>query len=44
MLADWHLPHFSERWTTAAEAQRDAVELIDCGVLGAVEAQGVLAT
>lgn len=47
LLADWHLPRFSERWTSAAEAQRDAVEyavkLIDRGVLGAVEAQGALA-
>ncbi|CAN0626717.1 conserved protein of unknown function [Burkholderia multivorans] len=48
VLADWHLPRFSERWTSAAEAQRDAVEyavkLIDRGVLGAVEAQGAFAT
>lgn len=48
VLADWHLPRFSERWAIAAEAQRDAVEyavkLIDLGVLGAVEAQGALAT
>ncbi|OAJ56458.1 hypothetical protein A6V36_33355 [Paraburkholderia ginsengiterrae] len=48
LLADWHLPRFSERWTSAAEAQRDAVEyavkLIDRGVLGAIEAQGALAT
>ena len=47
LLADLHLPRFSERWTSAAEAQRDAVEyavkLIDRGVLGAVEAQGALA-
>ncbi|AXL48583.1 hypothetical protein DSC91_003316 [Paraburkholderia caffeinilytica] len=48
VLADWHLPRFSERWTSAAEAQRDAVEyavkLIDRGVPGAIEAQGALAT
>lgn len=48
VLADWHLPRFSERWGTAAEAQRDAfeyaVKLIDRGVLGVVEAQGALAT
>ena len=48
VLADWHLPRFSERWTSAAEAQRDAVEyavkLIGRGVLGAVEAQGAFAT
>ncbi|GJH05926.1 DUF6566 family protein [Paraburkholderia terrae] len=48
LLADWHLPRFSERWASTAEAQRDAVEyavkLIDRGVLGAVEAQGALAT
>ncbi|UXU85405.1 DUF6566 family protein [Burkholderia sp. S-53] len=47
VLADWHLPRFSERWGTAAEAQRDALEyavkLIDRGVPGAVEAQGALA-
>ncbi|RQR51418.1 hypothetical protein DIE19_29325 [Burkholderia sp. Bp9126] len=48
VLADWHLPRFGERWTSVAEAQRDAVEyavkLIDRGVLGAVEARGTLAT
>jgi hypothetical protein len=48
VLADWHLPRFSEHWASAAEAQRDAVEyavkLIDRGVLGAVEPQGALAT
>ncbi|WP_232454243.1 DUF6566 family protein [Burkholderia ubonensis] len=48
VLADWHLPRFGERWTSAAEAQRNAVEyavkLIDRGVLGAVDAQGTLAT
>ncbi|MGC3028005.1 hypothetical protein ACPUER_23130 [Burkholderia sp. DN3021] len=48
MLADWHLARFSERWASAAEAQRDAVEyavkLIDHGVLGAVEARSALAT
>ncbi|RQZ16792.1 hypothetical protein DIE15_13820 [Burkholderia sp. Bp9031] len=48
VLADWHLPCFSERWTSAAEAQRDAIEyavkLIDRGVLGAVGVQGALAT
>ncbi|WP_232439052.1 DUF6566 family protein [Burkholderia ubonensis] len=48
VLADWHLPRFGERWTSAAEAQRNAVEyavkLIDRGVLGAVDARGTLAT
>jgi hypothetical protein len=48
MLADGHLPRFNERWTSAAEARRDAVEcavkLIARGVLGAVEAQGALVT
>ena len=24
VLADWHLPRFSERWTRAAETQRNA--------------------
>ncbi|MGT2477724.1 DUF6566 family protein [Paraburkholderia terrae] len=37
VLADWHLPRFVERWTSAAEAQRDALEygvkLVDRGVL-----------
>lgn len=48
VLADWHLPRFGERWTSAAEAQRNAVEyavkLIDRGVLGAVDARDTLAT
>ncbi|WP_232490312.1 DUF6566 family protein [Burkholderia ubonensis] len=48
VLADWHLPRFSERWTSAAEARRNAVEyavkLIDRGALGAVDARGTLAT
>ncbi|WP_232444915.1 DUF6566 family protein [Burkholderia ubonensis] len=48
VLADWHLPRFGERWTSAAEAQRNAVEyavkLIDRGVFGAVDARGTLAT
>ncbi|UIY61970.1 hypothetical protein [Burkholderia cepacia] len=26
VLADRHLPRFSERWTSAGEARRDAVE------------------
>ncbi|MCR4466770.1 DUF6566 family protein [Burkholderia sp. SCN-KJ] len=47
VLADWHLPRFGERWTSAAEAQRDALEFavqpIDRGVPGAVEARGTLA-
>jgi hypothetical protein len=38
VLADWHQPRYSERWVTAREAQRDALEyavrLIDRGVLG----------
>jgi len=38
---------FSDRWTSATEARRDAVEYavkrIDRGVPGAVEAQGALA-
>ncbi|TDG03198.1 hypothetical protein E1N52_36245 [Paraburkholderia guartelaensis] len=37
ILADWHLPYFSERWLSEGEAQRDALEyavkLIDRGVL-----------
>ncbi|WP_232454511.1 DUF6566 family protein [Burkholderia ubonensis] len=48
VLADWHLPRFGERWTSPAEAQRNAVEyavkLIDRGVLGAVDARRTLAT
>ncbi|WP_242468272.1 DUF6566 family protein [Burkholderia plantarii] len=48
VLADWHPPRFSERWKTAAEAQREAVEhvarLIDRGVPGAVAVQDALAT
>ncbi|WP_232434282.1 DUF6566 family protein [Burkholderia ubonensis] len=48
VLADWHLPRFGERWTSAAEAQRNAVEyavkLIDRGVLSAVDARRTLAT
>ncbi|WP_244289319.1 hypothetical protein [Burkholderia puraquae] len=48
VLADRQLPCFSERGTSAAEAQRDAIEcamtLIDRGVPGAVGAQGVPAT
>ncbi|WP_246637313.1 hypothetical protein [Burkholderia catarinensis] len=46
--ADWPLPRLGERWTRAAEGQRDALEYavkpIDRGVPGAVEAQGALAT
>jgi hypothetical protein len=46
--ADWHLPRFSERWTSAAEAQRDALEyavkLIDRGVPGAPPGGGAFAT
>lgn len=37
VLADWHLPFFSERWLFESEARRDALEyavkLIDSGVL-----------
>jgi hypothetical protein len=48
VLADWHLPRFCERWTSAPEARRDALEyavkLIDRDVLGAVETQGASAT
>ncbi|HKT96332.1 MAG TPA: hypothetical protein VJS30_07335 [Paraburkholderia sp.] len=37
ILADWHLPFFSERWLSEGEAQRNAfeyaVKLIDSGVL-----------
>ncbi|MGY6258071.1 hypothetical protein ACXIVK_31875 [Paraburkholderia caledonica] len=37
VLADWHLPFFSERCLSAGEARRDALEyavkLIDSGVL-----------
>lgn len=37
VLADWHLPFFSERWLSEGEARRDtleyAVKLIDSGVL-----------
>lgn len=37
VLADWHLPFFSERWLSEGEARRDALEyavkLIDSGVL-----------
>lgn len=37
VLADWHLPFFSERWLSEAEARRDvleyAVKIIDSGVL-----------
>jgi len=37
LLADWHLPFFSERWLSESEARRDALEyavkLIDSGVL-----------
>ena len=37
VLADWHLPYFSERWLSEGEARRDALEyavkLIDSGVL-----------
>jgi hypothetical protein len=37
ILADWHLPFFSDRWLSEGEAQRDAfeyaVKLIDSGVL-----------
>jgi len=38
VLADWHLPRFGERWSSAGEAQRAAfeyaVKLVDGGVLG----------
>ncbi|WP_260427852.1 MULTISPECIES: hypothetical protein [unclassified Burkholderia] len=47
MSADRHPPRFGRRWTSAAEAQRDALEyavkLIDRDVPGAVEARGTLA-
>lgn len=37
ILADWHLPFFSDRWMSERETQRDAfeyaVKLIDSGVL-----------
>lgn len=37
VLADWHLPFFSQRWLSEGEARRDtlefAVKLIDSGVL-----------
>ncbi|ABE30337.1 hypothetical protein DR64_308 [Paraburkholderia xenovorans LB400] len=37
-VADWHLPRFSERWTSAGEAQREAmgyaVKAIDAGCCG----------
>ncbi|BCZ85170.1 hypothetical protein PTKU64_88450 [Paraburkholderia terrae] len=39
VLADWHLPRFSERWSSMGEARRAAfeyvVKLVDRGVFGA---------
>ena len=38
VLADWHLPRFGERWSSAGEARRAAfeyvVKLVDRGALG----------
>ncbi|MBU6487237.1 MAG: hypothetical protein KGQ57_05365 [Burkholderiales bacterium] len=47
VLADWHLPFFSERWLSEGEARRDALEyavkLIDSGVLDTPQALQVRA-
>ncbi|MBP0588231.1 hypothetical protein J8I87_00520 [Paraburkholderia sp. LEh10] len=38
VLADWHLPRYAERWSSAGEARRAAfeyvVKLLDRGVFG----------
>ncbi len=48
VLADWHLPRYSERWRSTQEAEREAmqyaVQLINRGVLGEpVQALGLVA-
>jgi hypothetical protein len=45
VLADWHLPRFGERWSSAGEARRAAfeyvVKLVDRGVFGTPAARAL---
>ena len=45
VLADWHLPRYAERWSSAGEARRAAfeyvVKLIDRGVFGTPAARAL---